>query len=120
MLRSESQKLLVDNETFHKMLADGVDAAIRKGSEERYEKIWLFDFKKPENNDFLATDQFTIIENNVERRPDVVLFVNGIPLVVIELKNPADENATIWTAYEQFQHTKSRYLPCLSITRFWS
>ena len=70
LLRSESQKLLVDNETFHKMLVDGVDVAVRKGSEERYEKIWLFDFKKPGNNEFLATNQFTVIENNVERRPD--------------------------------------------------
>jgi len=108
LLRSESQKLLVNNETFHKMLADGVDIAVRKGSEERYEKIWLFDFKKPENNEFLVTNQFTVIENNIERRPDVVLFVNGIPLVVIELKNPADENATIWTAYEQFQTYKEQ------------
>jgi len=108
LLRIGSQKLLVDNETFHKMLADGVDVAVRKGSEERYEKIWLFDFKKPENNEFLATNQFTVIENNIERRPDVVLFVNGIPLVVIELKNPADENATIWTAYEQFQTYKEQ------------
>jgi type I restriction enzyme R subunit len=108
LLRIGSQKLIVDNEAFHKMLADGVDVAVRKGSEERYEKIWLFDFKKPENNEFLATNQFTVIENNIERRPDVVLFVNGIPLVVIELKNPADENATIWTAYDQFQTYKEQ------------
>jgi len=108
LLRIGSQKLIVDNETFHKMLVDGVDVAVRKGSEERYEKIWLFDFKKPENNEFLVTNQFTVIENNIERRPDVVLFVNGIPLVVIELKNPADENATIWTAYEQFQTYKEQ------------
>lgn len=108
LLRIGSQKLISDNETFHKMLVDGVDVAIRKGSEERYEKIWLFDFKKPENNDFLAINQFTVIENNIERRPDVVLFINGIPLVVIELKNPIDENATIWTAYDQLQTYKEQ------------
>jgi len=108
LFRIGSQKLIVDNETFHKMLVDGVDVAVRKGNEERYEKIWLFDFKKPENNELLATNQFTIIENNIERRPDVVLFVNGIPLVVIELKNLADENATIWTAYDQFQTYKEQ------------
>jgi len=108
LLRIGGQKLIVDNETFHKMLVDGVDIAVRKGSEERCEKIWLFDFKKPENNEFLATNQFTVIENNIERRPDIVLFVNGIPLVVIELKNPADENATIRTAYDQFQTYKEQ------------
>ncbi len=108
LLRTESQKLLYENERFHKMLADGVDVPVRKGSEERYEKIWLFDFKNPEKNNFLATDQFTVIENNIERRPDVVLFVNGIPLVVIELKNIADENATIWDAYNQLQTYKEQ------------
>ena len=108
LLRIGSQKLIVDNETFHKMLVDGVDVAVKKGGEERYEKIWLFDFKNFENNDFLATNQFVIIENNIERRPDVILFVNGIPLVVIELKNPVDENATIWTAYDQLQTYKEQ------------
>lgn len=108
LLRSESQKLLVDNESFHKMLADGIDVPVRKREEERYDKIWLFDFKNLNNNEFLAANQFTVIENNIERRPDVVLFVNGIPLVVIELKNPADENATIWTAYDQFQTYKEQ------------
>lgn len=108
LLRTESQKLLVDNESFHKMLADGIDVPVRKGEEERYEKIWLFDFKNLNNNEFLAANQFTVIENNIERRPDVVLFVNGIPLVVIELKNPADVNATIWTAYDQFQTYKEQ------------
>lgn len=108
LLRIESQKLIVDNESFHKMLVDGIDVPVRKGDEERHEKVWLFDFDKPENNEFLATNQFTVKENNFERRPDVVLFVNGIPLAVIELKNPADVNATIWTAYDQFQTYKEQ------------
>jgi type I restriction enzyme R subunit len=108
LLRIESQKLLVDNENFHKMLVDGIDVPARGGEEERYEKVWLFDFKHLENNDFLAANQFTIIENNNERRPDVILFINGIPLVTIELKNIADENATIWTAYDQFQTYKEQ------------
>jgi type I restriction enzyme R subunit len=112
VLRSESQKLIADNESFHKLLVDGVDIPIQSEGEERYQKVWLFDFENPENNDFLAVNQFTVIENNVERRPDVILFVNGIPLLVLELKNPADEEATIWTAYYQFQ-TYEDQLPSL-------
>ncbi len=106
ILRSESQKLLVENESFHKMLVDGIDIPIKKDNEERYEKIWLFDFKNSENNDFVAANQFTIIENERERRPDVIFFINGLPLVVIELKNMADENATILDAYNQLQTYK--------------
>jgi type I restriction enzyme R subunit len=103
VLRSESQKLIADNENFHRMLVDGIDVPIQTIEGEAYKKVWLFDFQKPENNDFLAINQFTVQENNVERRPDVILFVNGIPLLILELKNLADENATIWTAYGQFQ-----------------
>lgn len=112
VLRSESQKLIADNESFNKLLVDGVDIPVQLEGEERYQKVWLFDFENPENNDFLAVNQFTVIENNVDRRPDVVLFVNGIPLLVLELKNPADEEATIWTAYDQFQ-TYEDQLPSL-------
>jgi type I restriction enzyme R subunit len=112
VLRSESQKLISDNESFHKMLVDGIDVPIQTREGERHEKVWLYDFKNPEDNDFLAVNQFTIEENNVERRPDVVLFVNGMPLLVVELKNLADENATIWTAYDQFQTYKEQ-LPSL-------
>ena len=61
VLRSESQNLVSDNESFHRMLADGVDLAVKKGGSERYSKVWLFDFKNPENNDFLAVSQFTVI-----------------------------------------------------------
>ena len=66
-----------------------------------YDKVWLFDFQNPENNDFLAINQFTIIENDNNRRPDIILFINGLPLVVIELKNPADDKATLDKAYQQ-------------------
>ncbi len=108
ILTNESQSLLYENERFHKMLTDGVDVAIRKDNEERYDKIWLFDFRDCHNNEFLVTNQFTVVENNIERRPDVVLFINGLPLVVMELKNPADENATIWDAYNQLQTYKEQ------------
>src|SRR3989449_10623889 len=112
VLRSESQKLIADNEGFHRLLVNGVDVPFQLDGEERYQKVWLYDFGNPENNDFLATNQFTVIENNVERRPDVILFVNGIPLLILELKNLADEDATIWTAYDQFQ-TYADQLPAL-------
>ncbi|MEM4282490.1 MAG: type I restriction endonuclease subunit R [Candidatus Woesearchaeota archaeon] len=108
VLRIGSQKLLVDNETFHRMLTDGISIPIAKAGEERHVLINLFDFEDIKNNDFLAVNQFTVIENNAERRPDIVLFVNGLPLVVIELKNPADKDATIWTAYNQFQTYKEQ------------
>ena len=68
--------------------------------------MWLIDFASPENNEFLAVNQYTVVEKNQNKRPDVVLFVNGIPLVVMELKNPADEQATIHRAYEQIQTYK--------------
>ena len=72
----------------------------------------MIDFDVPANNDWLAVNQFTVVENNHERRPDIVLFVNGLPLGVIELKNPADEDATIWTAWQQLQTYKAE-LPSL-------
>ena len=71
----------------------------------------MLDFDTPENNDWLAVNQFTVAEGQHTRRPDVVLFVNGLPLAVIELKNPADENATIWSAYQQLQ-TYQAQIPC--------
>src|SRR5438309_4461066 len=112
VLRSESQKLIADNEGFHRLLVDGIDVPFQSNGTERYQKVWLFDFENPENNDFLATNQFTVIENDIERRPDVILFLNGIPLLILELENLADEDATIWTAYDQFQ-TYQDQLPSL-------
>jgi type I restriction enzyme R subunit len=64
------------------------------------------DFEQPENNDWLAVNQFTVVEGQHHRRPDVVVFVNGLPLGVMELKNPADEAATVWTAFNQLQTYK--------------
>jgi type I restriction enzyme R subunit len=109
VLRSESPQLIINNQNFHKKLVEGVDIEYRKkdGSIAN-DKVWLFDFKNPKNNEFLAVNQFTILENNNNRRPDIILFINGLPLVVIELKNPADENATIWTAFNQLETYKAQ------------
>jgi len=108
LLRTESPKLIVNNQTFHRMLVSGMDVEYRN-KEGRIEggKVWLFDFDKPEKNEFLTVNQFTVMENNFNRRPDIVIFVNGLPLAVIELKNPADENATVWTAFNQFETYKN-------------
>ena len=108
VLRTESPKLIINNQCFHSMLVNGIDVEYRKDGRIAGDKVWLFDFDKPERNEFVAVNQFTIIENNDNRRPDIILFVNGLPLVVIELKNPADENATIWTAFNQFETYKQQ------------
>ena len=109
----EGPTLETRNRAFHRMLVDGItveyradDGAIR-GAQAR-----VVDFDDPTNNDWLAVNQFTVVENKHERRPDIVLFVNGLPLGVIELKNPADEEATIWTAWQQLQTYKAE-LPTL-------
>ena len=95
------------NRDFHRMLVDGVtveyvdaDGALRGA------QVRVLDFDAPEANDWLAVNQFTVVENKHERRPDIVLFVNGLPLGVIELKNPTDENATIRSAFQQLQTYK--------------
>ncbi|WP_036223699.1 type I restriction endonuclease subunit R [Mesoaciditoga lauensis] len=107
-----SPDLIANNEAFHKMLTEGIKVTYRKDAINRGDLIWLIDFKNPENNDFLVVNQFTVIENNVNKRPDVILFVNGLPLVVMELKNPADENATLRSAYRQLQ-TYKQAIPSL-------
>ncbi len=107
-----SPQLIDGNESFHKLLAEGVPITTYKDGQERGEKVWLIDFQNPGNNDFFAINQFTVIEQNQNKRPDVILFINGLPLVVIELKNPADEHATIRKAYDQIQ-TYKKVIPSL-------
>ncbi|MCD6145164.1 MAG: type I restriction endonuclease subunit R [Methanosarcinales archaeon] len=104
--RLNSPELIANNEAFHRMLTEGIKVSYQKDGADRGDLVWLIDFKNPENNEFLVTNQFTVIENDVNRRPDVILFVNGLPLIVIELKNPADENATIKSAFNQLQTYK--------------
>ncbi len=107
--RSDSPTLIINNRTFHKYLTDGIDIQYRnKDGRDIHDKVWLFDFSNPDNNDWLVVNQFTIVENHVNRRPDVIIFVNGLPLGVIELKNPADENATVKGAYNQIQTYKAQ------------
>ena len=112
LLRSESPNLFQNNYTFHKYLTDGIDIEYRQGDRILGDKVWLIDYETPSNNEFLVVNQFTIIENNVNKRPDIILFINGIPLVVIELKNAVDENATIHSAFNQLQ-TYKQSIPSL-------
>ncbi|MBI5244913.1 MAG: type I restriction endonuclease subunit R [Elusimicrobia bacterium] len=102
-----SPQLIDANEAFHKMLAEGVPVDVRKGGQDRGERVWLVDFQNPEKNVFFSINQYTVIERNQNKRPDVILYVNGLPLVVIELKNPADADATIRKAYDQIQTYKA-------------
>jgi len=112
LLRLNSPELIANNESFHRMLTEGIKVTYQQNGSERGDLVWLIDFQHPENNDFQVMNQFTVIENNVNKRPDVILFVNGLPLVVIELKNPADENATNRSAFKQLQ-TYKQAIPSL-------
>ena len=111
--RPEGSTLEARNRAFHRMFVDGVTVERRTdGGAIRGAQVKVIDFDTPANNDWLAVNQFTVTESRSTRRPDVVLFVNGLPLGVIELKNPADEDATIWSAWQQLQTYKSE-LPTL-------
>ena len=105
--RIHSPELLTNNESFHRLLTEGIKVSYQKDGQQRGDLVWLIDFKTPENNDFIVANQFTVVEDGVNKRPDVILFVNGIPLVVIELKNAADENATIKSAFRQIETYKA-------------
>jgi len=95
------------NHNAHRYLVNGIPVEYRRPDGSiAGAQAWVLDFNNPDNNDWLAVNQFTVCENKHNRRPDIVLFVNGLPLAVIELKNPADKNATIWMAFKQFQTYK--------------
>lgn len=104
----QSPNLMINNRNFQKCVTDGIDVEYRtEDGRNAVEKLWLFDFNHPKNNDFLAVNQLTVIEGQNNKRPDVVVFVNGLPLVVIELKNSTDETAGITEAFHQLQTYKS-------------
>jgi len=104
LTRIDAPSLIEKNRAVHRMVVDGVTVEYRRkdgsiaGAQAR-----VLDFDDPANNDWLAVNQFTVCDGQCTRRPDIVLFINGLALAVIELKNPADENATIWTGFKQLQ-----------------
>ncbi len=109
----EGSTLEAQNRAFHRMIVDGVTVEyLTTDGGVRGAQVRVIDFDDPINNDWLAVNQLTITENRNEHRPDIVLFVNGLPLGVIEFKNPTDEEATIWTAWQQLQ-TYQAELPTL-------
>ncbi|MFO0793043.1 MAG: type I restriction endonuclease, partial [Candidatus Brocadiaceae bacterium] len=113
VLRNFSVSMIENNESFHRILTEGIDVKFNVGEgKARTEKVWLVDFTNPDNNEFLAVNQFTVVENHNNKRPDIVLFINGLPLVVIELKNPIDENADVKAAFNQLQ-TYKQLIPSL-------
>jgi type I restriction enzyme R subunit len=104
LTRPEGADLIVRNRALHRLLVDGVTVEYRDaGGSIRGAQARVIDFDDPAGNDWLAVNQFSVVENKHTRRPDVVLFVNGLPLAVLELKNAAAENATIWSAFQQLQ-----------------
>jgi len=107
VLNLPTQNLVENNEAFHRMLTEGVPVEYQKNGDTVGGSVELVDWENPRANDFVVTNQFTVHENNIIKRPDVVLLVNGLPLVVIELKNPTDENATVQKAFTQLGNYKT-------------
>ena len=101
VLRTESPSLVENNRHFHRYLTDGVPVEFQKDGRTVHLNARLIDFEEPDQNDFAAVNQFTVVEGGHNRRPDVVVFVNGLPLGVFELKNPASETATVKHAFNQ-------------------
>ena len=113
LLRPDGATLEARNRSFHRMVVDGVSVEYRTPEGAlRGAQVRVIDFEKPEANTWLAVNQFTVTENQHTRRPDLVVFINGLPLAVIELKNPVDETATVLSAYHQLQTYKAE-LPSL-------
>ena len=113
LTRPEGATVEARNRAFHRMIVDGV--TVEHSTDDghiRGAQVRVVDFDTPSGNDWLAVNQVTAVENKHERRPDIVLFVNGLPLGLIELKNPANEDATVWTAWQQLQTYKAE-LPSL-------
>ncbi|UNL99051.1 type I restriction endonuclease subunit R [Stutzerimonas stutzeri] len=102
---SEPQ-MVVRNRSCHRLLLDGVQVEFSVGDEKKIDLVHFIDFAQPNNNDFLVVNQFTITGTKQPRRPDVIAFVNGLPLAVIELKNPSNEQTDIWDAFNQLQTYK--------------
>ncbi|MFZ2955431.1 MAG: type I restriction endonuclease subunit R [Candidatus Ozemobacteraceae bacterium] len=113
LTRTDAPSLVERNRAVHRMLVDGITVEYRRpDSSIAGVQARVIDFSDPENNDWLAVNQFTVCDGQHKRRPDIILFLNGLPVSVIELKNPADENATIWNAYQQLQ-TYQAQIPLL-------
>jgi type I restriction enzyme R subunit len=113
LTRPDLPSLVANNHLIHKYVVEGVPVEYqRRDGSMGGDLVRVLDFDNPDNNEFLAVNQFTVVENRRQRRPDIVLFVNGLPLAVLELKNAADENATLWSAFNQLE-TYKQQIPSL-------
>ncbi|MFP1630552.1 type I restriction endonuclease subunit R [Zhengella sp. ZM62] len=112
VLVSQTNDAVEENRRIHSLITEGVTVEYRAGDRIVGEKVWLIDFENVDANDWLVVNQFTLIEGHKNRRPDLVLFVNGLPLAVLELKNPGAENATLSAAFNQIE-TYKRDIPSL-------
>ncbi|WP_018293664.1 type I restriction endonuclease subunit R [Mariprofundus ferrooxydans] len=106
LAKPETPVLIKNNKAFHRLLLEGVKVEYKEDGQEKHDYVQLIDFTNAANNQFLVVNQYTISGSKGNRRPDVIVFVNGLPLAVLELKNPADANADIWHAYQQLQTYK--------------
>ena len=106
--RPQSPSLDENNHELHRWLVGGVEVQVRRDGRVRGDTARLVDFDDPDRNDWLVVDQMTVIEGKYNRRPDLVVFLNGLPIAVIELKNPETENATLKSAWNQLQTYKSQ------------
>ena len=104
--KPETPVLIQNNKTFHQFLLEGVKVEYKEDDKSKIDYVQLVDFSNAANNQFLVVNQYTITGSKGNRRPDVIVFINGLPLAVLELKNPADNNADIWSAYQQLQTYK--------------
>ncbi|MGN9863423.1 type I restriction endonuclease subunit R [Bacillus swezeyi] len=113
IIANASPNIVLNNKQFHKFVTDGIE--IQTQGTDGYNptvSVYVFDFENPKNNDFMAVNQFTVIEGQANKRPDIIVFVNGLPLVVIELKNATNEDVDITDAYNQLQ-TYKQAIPTL-------
>ncbi|MBK5276370.1 MAG: type I restriction endonuclease subunit R [Desulfuromonadales bacterium] len=108
VLNLDTPVLLAANRAFHQLLVNGVPVEYQKDGETRGDFVRLIDFAEVEANEWMAVNQFSVKGAKYTRRPDIILFINGLPLVLLELKNPADEKADIWKAYDQIQTYKEQ------------
>ena len=108
LTRIDSPSLIQRNQQFQKFLTEGVPVEYRTEGRIKSDSAKIVDFENPENNDWLVVNQFTVVENHHNRRPDIVVFLNGLPVGVIELKDPTNEKADIWSAFNQLQTYKEQ------------
>jgi len=106
VLKTQSPMMIHNNRAFHKLLLEGIPVEYADGDDTKTDHVQLIDFYNAENNQFLVVNQFTIQGTRQLRRPDIIVFINGLPIAVIELKNPADVSTDVWSAYNQLQTYK--------------